>query len=428
MASIYQNALVTVAGLLSPGSNHGILSQRIKDTTEVGTKCHVDLVISTEPSISGRTVRATVMRDWELESLHSMLMNSTPLTSRGWCLQEDVLSPRVLYYGKQNMYWKCLNGYTSSYANTVEYGDFDAGLAALLSHNKIPSLLQESRTDYILSQYYELVQQYSRRQLTIASDKLPAFSGLARVFHSLLGGDYLAGLWTSDLHTGLGWAAALYVAGPEGDTPAHSYRAPSWSWAAITTRVDFEYCKPEDGRSSESILQVLTSHMEYKDPVNPYGELKSCILHVQGLTSELRCSTSKSRQVGTFVHGLSSWDRYYVPTREFQWDTLVTEVKEGSSGEQFYSVGGLVPSGEGEGREEYFDHPGLEFERRYTILLVSFMMARKGEMRQKKQGRYVCLVLESSHGTDNIFKRLGRLTLGPETDLKGWAYRSLQLI
>jgi hypothetical protein len=31
----------------------------------------------------------------------------SPLSSRGWVLQERLLSPRTLHYGKEQMFWEC---------------------------------------------------------------------------------------------------------------------------------------------------------------------------------------------------------------------------------------------------------------------------------------------------------------------------------
>jgi len=43
-----------------------------------------------------------------------------------------------------------------------------------------------------------VVEKYSASQLTVATDKLAALSGLASVFHHRLGGRYFAGHWEFD--------------------------------------------------------------------------------------------------------------------------------------------------------------------------------------------------------------------------------------
>ena len=54
----------------------------------------------------------------------------------------------------------------------------------------------------ISNYWFTIVQDYSMRGLTKSVDKLPALSGLARVFGDALKNDYLAGLWRGDLARG----------------------------------------------------------------------------------------------------------------------------------------------------------------------------------------------------------------------------------
>jgi hypothetical protein len=50
-------------------------------------------------------------------------------------------------------------------------------------------------SDKILGEYYKMVSTYSHRNLTVNSDKLPAFSGLAQRLHELLGGGFFPTLF-----------------------------------------------------------------------------------------------------------------------------------------------------------------------------------------------------------------------------------------
>lgn len=73
-----------------------------------------------------------------------------------------------------------------------------------------------------------LLTKYSDCQLTVASDKLVAISGLARRFCNQLEldpADYLAGLWRSGMPCALLWSI-------RGGIRVHG-RAPSWSWASM---------------------------------------------------------------------------------------------------------------------------------------------------------------------------------------------------
>lgn len=73
--------------------------------------------------------------------------------------------------------------------------------------------------------------------LTVATDRLPAFSGIARMVHKVLKSpkeDYVAGIWSPDLLTELlwekYWEESIRVTHR---THSSQYIAPSWSWASI---------------------------------------------------------------------------------------------------------------------------------------------------------------------------------------------------
>jgi hypothetical protein len=83
-----------------------------------------------------------------------------------------------------------------------------------------------------------MVRFYSKTQLTNASDKLIALSGVAEATATSNFIDschYLAGHWMEDLLLSLSWCIFDYGSRPE------SYRAPTWSWASVDGSVDFTF-------------------------------------------------------------------------------------------------------------------------------------------------------------------------------------------
>ncbi|KAL8684638.1 MAG: hypothetical protein Q9218_008204, partial [Villophora microphyllina] len=76
-------------------------------------------------------------------------------------------------------------------------------------------------------------QEYSAKRLTKATDKLTAFSGIARMVHKVLKSapeDYCAGLWKPMLLQELLWQR---YEDEESDRPSGVYIAPTWSWASL---------------------------------------------------------------------------------------------------------------------------------------------------------------------------------------------------
>lgn len=79
----------------------------------------------------------------------------------------------------------------------------------------------------------DIVTEYTRRELSHTTDKLPALAGIARRMHSLRANDtYIAGLWRNTLCLDLLWRGNR-------ESELATWQAPSWSWASIKGEVSF---------------------------------------------------------------------------------------------------------------------------------------------------------------------------------------------
>jgi hypothetical protein len=85
--------------------------------------------------------------------------------------------------------------------------------------------------------WVNIIQEYSRKRLTNATDRLPALSGLARDFKKAGLGTYCAGLWSKNLAYWLLWTTAADLVEPVDDRRKSS-AAPTWSWASVSHGVD----------------------------------------------------------------------------------------------------------------------------------------------------------------------------------------------
>jgi hypothetical protein len=190
MGLVYRNSSVTISALASKGSTHGILVQEPDD--QPPSPQPVALAISTESA--DQTKLVSVERDdFHAESLSSLEFNG-PLGSRGWCLQESVLSPRHLYFGRRQIYWRCPAGYCA--ADGTDSGlrvpeNRLPNLSSVLFHDilRCPPSLSSTDSRSLFVDYYLLVENYSHRNLTFGSDKLPAFSGIVARLHTVIGGE-----------------------------------------------------------------------------------------------------------------------------------------------------------------------------------------------------------------------------------------------
>lgn len=139
----------------------------------------------------------------------------------------------------------------------------------------------------------------------MASDRLPALSGMAQYFDAYMksgvrGTQYLAGLWRDSLVKDLCW----YVQVSENHcAPARAkpYRAPTWSWASVDLKDD-QYSaspilyQPDMSSKFEQSTRLIVRHMETtlagKDDVR-HGETHHATRDYHGAVSggllRIRC-------------------------------------------------------------------------------------------------------------------------------------------
>ena len=167
---------------------------------------------------------------------------TAPLNGRAWVVQERLLSPRVLHYGKDQLLWEC---HELDACETYPQGlPSIAAIAHTLFKGLDPEVdgrrlrkFSNNKSDPDLDPYHlwaKVVQAYTSSDLSKPGDKLIAIYGIAKRFRSMLNDTYLAGLWLRVLPTQLLWHVddCSQANGLPAKRPP-SYRAPSWSWASV---------------------------------------------------------------------------------------------------------------------------------------------------------------------------------------------------
>lgn len=220
MAAIYAGAEVTIAAPTAEDSESGFLRPRFatRRVPSCKLRCRGGNGIVTGkievwyPAFSGRSY-----------DVHR-LENDSVLDTRGWILQERMLSSRVLYFGSQQLYFECNTGvYFEMLQYPVEqsFGSWDS-----VSRKKNVSNLD---TGELFGWWLEIVANYTDRELTFPHDKLPPLSGIASLIQRATKGRYLAGLWREDLARGLLWSGPSSHSKPDYDLFDLNapYRAPT---------------------------------------------------------------------------------------------------------------------------------------------------------------------------------------------------------
>lgn len=203
MGSVYSNAHLTLAATSSSSPDEGL---------------HTPFTGARTVDIHGEP---TYIR---FESHLAIDASSEPLNTRGWTLQEAVLPSRLVCFGKEQWLWKCPGRYATEDGLIDGPRYIDNGLP------QWPALRHEGPGEdgkNYFRNWYHLITNYSKRELTYGSDKPNAIAGLVDMFQKQTGYTYLAGLWQEDLAVGLTWEATT-----KGVIREH-HNAPSWSWLSV---------------------------------------------------------------------------------------------------------------------------------------------------------------------------------------------------
>ena len=239
MDSVYKHCAFVISAHGAENDQKGLFFSR--DPRQVIlAKLHVGLL--------SRERRETLVLTNEKYKKWATDFQVSPSMDRGWVVQERLLAPRTIYYGRNQVFWEC------NARRCCEGRPGRAVLVGDLSPSKSnpiappiwrPALkgamrgLAKSPLAQLFMDWESTVEEYSACQLTFAKDKLVALEGLANDLRARVAvygaglDTYLAGIWLESLPTGLMWTteAGLY----------ESYVSPSWSWASIAGQVSFSW-------------------------------------------------------------------------------------------------------------------------------------------------------------------------------------------
>lgn len=140
--------------------------------------------------------------------LQFYIRNNTPLYKRGWVLQESHLSPRTIHFSRFPAF-ECRECFTCESYRAPEPESVSLVKDWLLHTSK--TIFDKSLFGY--SDWWELVYDYSRCQLTISTDRLIALSGITRALSSVIPGSYYGGIWSKWWLPGLLWSVDQWLSG-----------------------------------------------------------------------------------------------------------------------------------------------------------------------------------------------------------------------
>lgn len=235
MANIYGHAYLTIAASSAQNPTVEFLNLASGDPHKL-YETH-----GTTPMGEGYSIFARVARHQHGVDVTTDEYGSQPLLWRAWAYQEHMLSPRVLQFGSQEMYWECSGAKFCECRTRYEILD-----RRTLGHRRNPKEdLQDALSncvnnpDMMVAVWHGIIQKYSGRWLTFEKDKLPALFGVARLIEQRTKSRYYAGAWGHSIIPDLHWRVRHHFRpNPE------QYLAPSWSWASVGNEVEFFGSRP----------------------------------------------------------------------------------------------------------------------------------------------------------------------------------------
>ena len=234
------------------------------------------------------------------------LVGDGPVAQRGWCLQERQLCSRLLHLCQGEVFFECIRcrRFEGESAPGEEFDvkdEFHAFHMPREAHDTGRGKPSPDVQNVFSS--YSIMQDYTRRGLTMPDDKLVAVAALARRAQQVLGGDYLAGLWRKQIQIGLLWM----IDEESSAFRAPIYRAPSWSWASMDGPVSWSlidgWVQSEDG-FVEPEIEVVESSIQLAGE-DPFGPVQRVEIVVKGRLKHIPASQLLPNKVLTYPAWMS---------------------------------------------------------------------------------------------------------------------------
>ncbi|KAL2015711.1 hypothetical protein VTK56DRAFT_4907 [Thermocarpiscus australiensis] len=364
MTEVYQNAVLTISADGATDSRQGLFQP-------VGRRAFPNAVeISSSGMANGSELyaRLTDLSASE-EPVHLVyLKKDNPLRDRAWTFQEWLLSSRIIHFTVGEVLWECntLQRCECQTTQSGTSGGFEGGFSGYAHHAQRSLYVDRGETATLVN-WGKVVEEFTRRGITKDTDRLPALSGLAKLTRSDATGDFVAGLWRSELPSSLLWALH------GGSSRRHSrYYAPSWSWASVTGQITYVYFFT---RGSYDTICELVDHSQCAATPNPFGPLRSASIKIKGPVGAFPEATTLSRSA-----------------LQEEW-TIYDDQKQ--------CVGWLVVD---------VTDPAVELAHADEII---FLLVHQ-EKRDGAKRRSLGLALKPTPQDEHTFKRVGLLRLYPE--------------
>ncbi|KAK0377183.1 heterokaryon incompatibility protein [Colletotrichum limetticola] len=288
MAHVYGNAALTIIAGRSDDARNGFLANGLDQKVP---PCTLPLSPDTKDTIGVCLPRSTLIG---------------PVSTRGWCFQEEKLSTRAIIFGQEQTIYQCREEKNWE-DGQVDYQDLKPTFLTPGFSSGVPHSAADKETT--LSMWYDFVDSFTMRALSNPHDVFAAIASIAILAKDVLKSRYLAGIWEDDLVRGLLWKPRNQVHAffntsvtrpkPTPFAPAPVIRAPSWSWASVEGPLRRIYNPRKSKLFQDSNYVKIKPTLETR-----WTAAEDCdvtVLHMPSCTLQILGRTAKATLIKTGV-------------------------------------------------------------------------------------------------------------------------------
>jgi hypothetical protein len=260
MAEVFRNALLTISAADAASPKEGIFRKRTRHRTRPYLP---------NPRLSyqhRRELGSGPLCVYKPENEEGRGARKPPsvLDTRGWVLQEELLTRRLLVFSKGELFWQCncmsaSESYPDGIPTKLDDDMIDRDMLVFKEYlNRETVVTDKTAIDRLHISWRAIIQLYSARLFTQAKDRLIALEGIGTALRRILGTGISSGLLNVRIEQDLLWRPRDSNTLPKSRL---DWRAPSWSWASIDAPIVYHplhnFCKNTKTESLATFVSAV---------------------------------------------------------------------------------------------------------------------------------------------------------------------------
>ena len=214
------------------------------------------------------------------------------ISRRAWTLQERLMARRALVFTDDTWIFDCRTSRTCECQKRDPHAWTPKAQCSYTLGNshtivKFYADPQEMREAFGTASHRDLnlvwmnvVEHYTKHEITHPRDKLPAIGALAACQMALRNDTYLAGIWEHGIEDQLAWLADPESCNADFER-TREHDAPSWSWASSPGQVTFYPVLPISAAHRYSV-RLTYADCTPMSASNPFGRISAGLLVLHG--------------------------------------------------------------------------------------------------------------------------------------------------